>query len=195
MSRRAVFLDKDGTLVDDVPYNVDPALIRLAPGAAEALPKLHRAGYLLVVVSNQSGVARGVFPESALVHVMERLGSLFDECGATLAGFYYCPHHPQGAVTQFAKNCDCRKPEPGMLLAAARRHDIDLKRSWMVGDILDDIEAGRRAGCRTILINRGAETQWRIDAERTPDFFVNDLARAAECILASCAPRSAAAGV
>ena len=185
MSRVAVFLDKDGTLVDDVPYNVDPALVRLAAGAANALPRLHQAGYLLVVVSNQSGVARGLFPESALVAVAKRLEELFRECGVPLAGFYYCPHHPNGSVVEFARACACRKPEPGMILRAARRHNIDLSRSWLVGDILDDIEAGRRAGCRTILLQNSGETEWRFDPHRAPDFLADDLAEAAQCIVAT----------
>ena len=179
MSRVAVFLDKDGTVIEDVPYNVDPSLIRLAPGALEALPRMHRAGYLLVVVSNQSGVARGLFPESALFAVGERLQELFRECGVPLAGFYYCPHHPNGSVAEFARACACRKPEPGMILRAARRHNIDLSRSWLVGDILDDIEAGRRAGCRTILLQNSGETEWRFDAHRVPDYLVDNLAEAA----------------
>jgi histidinol-phosphate phosphatase family protein len=185
MSRVAVFLDKDGTLVQDVPYNVDPALVCLAAGAASALPRLHQAGYLLVVVSNQSGVARGIFPESALVAVGQRLEQLFGQCGVPLAGFYYCPHHPQGSVAEFARWCGCRKPEPGMILRAARRHGIDLTRSWLVGDILDDIEAGRRAGCRTVLLRNSGETQWRFDPHRVPDFLADDLDEAARCIVAT----------
>jgi histidinol-phosphate phosphatase family protein len=157
----------------------------LAPGALEALPRLHRAGYLLFVVSNQSGVARGLFPESALVAVGVRLRELFRECGVSLTGFYYCPHHPHGSIPDFARACACRKPEPGMILRAARRHNIDLARSWMVGDILDDIEAGRRAGCRTILLRNSGETEWRFDPRRVPDFLVDNLAEAAQCIVAT----------
>src|SRR4051794_19576821 len=100
MPDAAVFLDKDGTLVEDVPYNVDPARIRLGPGAAAGLSALHAAGYRLVVVSNQSGVARGLFPVSALVAVADRLRELLDDAGVPLAGFYYCPHHPDGSVRE-----------------------------------------------------------------------------------------------
>src|SRR5437773_11255948 len=106
--RRAVFLDKDGTLVEDVPYNVDPDRIRLTPGAVAGLFALHAAGYRLVVVSNQSGVARGFFPESALRGVEGRLRELLADAGIPLAGFYYCPHHPQGCVAGLASGCDCR---------------------------------------------------------------------------------------
>jgi histidinol-phosphate phosphatase family protein len=183
MGAGAVFLDKDGTLVEDVPYNVDPDRIRLMPGAAEGLQRLHAAGYPLVVVSNQSGVARGLFAEEALVAVEERLRKLLADAGVPLAGFYYCPHHPQGTMAAYAVDCDCRKPAAGLLLRAAREHGYDLGRSWFVGDILNDMEAGRRAGCRTILLDNGHETEWVLSPERTPDFTVSDLAAAARIIL------------
>ena len=178
----AVFLDKDGTLVEDVPYNVDPGRIRLAPGAAEGLRLLHRAGYRLFVVSNQSGVARGYFPERALTAVAERLRHLLAGCAVPLAGFYYCPHHPAGAVEEHAVVCACRKPAPGLLLRAAREHGVDLARSWLVGDILDDVEAGRRAGCRTILVDNGHETEWVLRPERVPHRIASDLLDAARLI-------------
>ena len=180
---RAVFLDKDGTLVKNVPYNVDPAQVRLAPGAAEGLPRLHAAGYRLIVVSNQPGVAHGYFAEPALAAVEERIRTLLDELGVPLDGFFYCPHHPAGRVAPYRCACDCRKPAPGMLLAAARAHRIDLARSWLVGDILDDIEAGRRAGCRTVLIDNGNETEWVLAPLRQPHCRVVDLATAARHIL------------
>jgi D-glycero-D-manno-heptose 1,7-bisphosphate phosphatase len=180
----AVFLDKDGTIIDDVPYNVDPALMTLAPGAAEGLPLLHRLGYHLVVVSNQSGIARGRFPESALAAVEDRLRSMLAELGVPLAAFLYCPHHPRGSVPLFAIDCDCRKPSPGMLVRAARELGIDPARSWMVGDILNDVEAGRRAGCRTILIDNGNETEWILSPDREPHYRAADLAEAARIIAA-----------
>src|SRR5437660_1197232 len=122
MTRRAAFLDKDGTLIDDVPYNVDPALIRLAAGVTEGLPRLHAAGFLVIVVSNQSGVARGLFAEEALGAVRDRLRELLAGLGVPLAGFYYCPHHPGGTVPRYAVPCGCRKPAPGLILDAARAH-------------------------------------------------------------------------
>jgi D-glycero-D-manno-heptose 1,7-bisphosphate phosphatase len=183
----AVFLDKDGTLIEDVPYNVDPKRIRLAPGAAEALPMLFEAGFELVVVSNQSGVARGMFEETALAAVERRLRDLLAGFGVPLAGFYYCPHHPQGQIHKYAVTCACRKPEPGMIQLAAAALGLDLRSSWLVGDILDDIEAGNRAGCRTILLDNGHETLWRWKPERRPDAVVPDLAVAAKTILAATA--------
>jgi D-glycero-D-manno-heptose 1,7-bisphosphate phosphatase len=181
--RRAVFLDKDGTLIVDVPYNVDPALIRLTDGAVTGLQALHRAGYLLIVVSNQSGVARGMFSEAALGPVEARLRALLAEAGVPLAGFYACPHHPDGSVAAYAVTCGCRKPALGLIERAAREQGIDLAQSWMIGDILHDIEAGKRAGCRTILLDVGHETEWELTPARTPDATVADLHEAAHLIL------------
>jgi D-glycero-D-manno-heptose 1,7-bisphosphate phosphatase len=182
MPTPAVFLDKDGTLVEDVPYNVDPGRIRLAPGAAEGLRLLHRAGYRLFVVSNQPGVARGYFREQALAAVAGRLRRLLAECAVPLGGFYYCPHHPEGVVGEHAVACACRKPAPGLILRAALEHGLDLARSWLVGDILDDVEAGRRAGCRTILVDSGHETEWVLRPDRVPHRIASDLLDAARLI-------------
>jgi histidinol-phosphate phosphatase family protein len=179
---RAVFLDKDGTLVEDVPYNVDPALIRLTPRAEEGLRALRAAGYRLFVISNQSGVARGYFAEDALAAVERRLRELLHEAGVALAGFYYCPHHPQGVVPAYAVACGCRKPAPGLVERAAHEHGLDLARSWFVGDILDDVEAGRAAGCTTVLLDNGHETEWVLTPRRQPHYRAADLAEAAALI-------------
>ncbi len=179
MSKKAVFLDKDGTLIEDVPYNVDPERIQLTQGATEGLQLLNASGYRLIVITNQSGVARGYFPELALVAVETRLRQLLADVGVPLAGFYYCPHHPGGIVQEFAKNCSCRKPEPGLLLCAAERHGINLTQSWFIGDILNDVEAGRRAGCKTVLIDNGNETEWQMSWQRSPHYTVADLTEAA----------------
>jgi D-glycero-D-manno-heptose 1,7-bisphosphate phosphatase len=176
--RRAVFLDKDGTLVADVPYNVDPARILFLSGVMEGLRRLQAAGYVLAVVSNQPGVALGFFDAAALGRVEDAMREAVASAGAALTGFYWCPHHPAGHVAAYACACECRKPMPGLLHAAARDLDIDLAGSWMVGDILDDVEAGRRAGCRTVLVNNGNETEWRWSAERTPDHVARDFSDA-----------------
>jgi histidinol-phosphate phosphatase family protein len=183
--RRAVFLDKDGTVVPDIPFNIDPRRMELAPGAAEGLRLLAQAGYTLIVVSNQSGVARGYFREDALAGMQRRLRELCAAAGARLAGVYHCPHHPAGSVADYAVHCGCRKPEPGLLLRAAMEHGIACRRSWLVGDILNDVEAGRRAGCRSVLINNGNETEWILSSARLPHYIVGDLAEAARCIIAS----------
>jgi D-glycero-D-manno-heptose 1,7-bisphosphate phosphatase len=179
---RAVFLDKDGTLVKNVPYNVDPELVQLTPLAGAALRAFQRRGYALLLVSNQPGIAKGIFPEAALHGIQQRLVELLSEQGVALRGFYYCPHHPDSVVKQYGISCLCRKPQPGMIYRAAYQHGIDLKNSWMIGDILDDVEAGRRAGCRTVLINNGNETEWELSGQRTPDVIEPDLLAAAQTI-------------
>jgi D-glycero-D-manno-heptose 1,7-bisphosphate phosphatase len=186
---RAVFLDKDGTLIQDVPYNVDPKKIQLTAGA-EALQTLHQKGYLLIVISNQSGVARGYFPETALVEVEQKLRELLAQLNVLLQDFYYCPHHPAGTVAKYAIPCNCRKPAPGLLLQAARDRDIDLSQSWFIGDILNDIEAGRRAGCKTILLNNGNETEWIVSPQRLPHSMVTSLQDAIDIILCDDGPLS-----
>ena len=167
-------MDKDGTLVENVPYNADAARIALAPGARECVSAMASHGFRVIVVSNQPGAALGHFPESELQKVEVRLRELLP----ALNGFYYCPHAPQAG-------CDCRKPAPGMLERAAREQGLELKGSWMVGDILDDVEAGRRAGCRTVLLDNGNETEWRAGEARCPDYVVRDLMEAAAVITGS----------
>lgn len=191
--RGAVLLDKDGTLLENVPYNVDPARMRLAPTAGDALRTLAALDLPLVVVSNQPGVALGRFGVEALHAVRERLAALFALHGAHLAGFYYCPHHPGGTVPGYARACDCRKPADGMLRRAASELRFDLRRSWMIGDILDDVEAGTRAGCCTVLVDCGNETEWLDGEHRTPDFVEPDLLHAARAVTAGLPPRRAAA--
>lgn len=180
---KAVFLDKDGTLLENVPYNVHPERMRLARGAGAALRRLHALGYSLIVVSNQPGVAHAYFDVWALHLVERRLSAMLAEEDVSLAGFYYCPHHPQGSVARYAVACRCRKPAPGLLLAAATIHEIDPRRSWVIGDILDDVEAGARAGCRTVLVDGGNETEWREDSSyRRPSIVVPSLLAAAQHI-------------
>lgn len=181
--KKAIFIDKDGTLIPDVPYNVDPGLIRLQPGAAAGLKELQQQGYLLVVISNQSGVARGYFKEEALKGVEARIRALLEPEGVYLDGFYYCPHYPGAPVREYAVDCECRKPKAGMLLQAARDFGIDLSRSWMIGDILNDVEAGKKAGCRAVLIDNGNETEWQLDEWRQPDYQAADILDAARFIL------------
>lgn len=182
----AVFLDKDGTLLRDVPYSADVRRMQWMPGAGAALRQLAGAGFALVVVTNQSGIALGYFSESALHDVRRRLEAMFAEEGVRLAGFFYCPHHPQASCARYARRCRCRKPRPGMLLEAAKRLRLDRRASWMLGDTLHDVEAGHRAGCRAILVDTGGETQWNIASpRRVPDRMVPDLPSAAEWILFS----------
>jgi D-glycero-D-manno-heptose 1,7-bisphosphate phosphatase len=161
MSNTAVFFDRDGTLVRDPGYLTHPDQVELLDGAAEAVREVQLLGYKTVVVSNQPGVARGIITEEMLEQVHQRLRDLLSGKGASLDGIYYCPYHPDGSIPRYRQDSDWRKPRPGMLLAAATELDIDLAKSWMIGDNLRDVEAGRSAGCRTILISSaqtGAET-------------------------------------
>lgn len=180
--RRAVFLDKDGTLVEDVPYNVDPARLVFTPHALEALQLLDERGYALVVVSNQSGIGRGLFERAALARLEAALAAMLADAGIALAGFYFCPHAPSADPRR--PNCLCHKPAPGLLRQAAQARRLDLPHSWMVGDVLDDIEAGRRAGCRTVLLDVGHETEWQLTPLRMPHHRCSDLLDAAQTIVA-----------
>jgi D,D-heptose 1,7-bisphosphate phosphatase len=185
MKHKAVFLDKDGTLIPDIPYNVDVNKVTLSDGVIEGLQILQSHGYLLVIVSNQSGIAQGFFSVEELNVVQERINRMCSKMGIYLDGFYYCPHHPDGIVSGYDEECDCRKPKPGLLQKAADDMDIDLSRSWMIGDILDDVEAGKRAGCKSILINNGNETEWHPGENRMPEYFAKDLTEAAKLIVAA----------
>lgn len=180
---KAVFLDKDGTLIEDVPYNVDSRLVRWLPGVMEGLADLHAAGFRLVVISNQSGVALGRFRMEELEMLRLHITNYLAHAQIPLSGFYYCPHHPEGSVSKYAVSCECRKPGSGMLRRAASELNIDLKQSWMIGDILDDVEAGKNCGCRTILLNRGSETKREIHQRRQPDFVAKDFPSAASIVL------------
>src|SRR5690606_33960573 len=172
-NRKAIFIDKDGTLIPNIPYNVDPEKITLSTNSLDGLVKLQRMGYLLVVITNQSGIARGLFQEEDLNVVKSKLETLFSEGNIQLSGFYFCPHHPQGSVLKFAKTCNCRKPAYGLFLQAAKELSINLSESWTIGDILNDVEAGNRAGCSSILLNNGNETEWKGGYFRKPTFIAN----------------------
>jgi histidinol-phosphate phosphatase family protein len=183
MIPRAVFVDKDGTLIPNVPDNVDPARIGLTPGAGPALAELRMAGYAIVLVSNQGGVARGLFSEAELDGVWRRITALLSPYGVSLDGVYYCPHDPAGCDARYAVACRCRKPQPGLLWQAAAEHGYELARSWLIGDILDDVEAGNRAGCRSILLDVGGETEWRHGPWRRPTCVARTFREAAQRIL------------
>lgn len=180
--QRAVFLDQDGTLVEELPHNVNPSLLCFTPCAASALRRLSDQGWLLVVVTHQPGIAEGRFTEADFARLREGLvQKVRREAGVALAGVFHCPHAPGESGSPL---CACRRPQSGLLRSAARALDIDLDRSWMVGDVLDDVEAGRGAGCRTIFVDRGTESEWRLSRWRVPHHSCADLLRAAEHIQA-----------
>jgi len=180
--QKAVFIDKDGTLIRNIPYNVDPDLITFEAGAEESLRLLHEAGYKLILITNQSGIAHGYFGEKELHYMIAKLQ---EKLTHKLDAWFYCPHHPDGSVAAYAHDCTCRKPRPGLLLRAAKELDIDMKKSWMIGDILHDMEAGNLAGCRTILINNGGETEWKFSMLRLPTVIATNLPEAARYIIAN----------
>lgn len=176
MNARAVFLDRDGTIIEDTGYVDDTGKVRLLPGAAQAIARFNRAGYLVVIVSNQSGVARGLFDEDTLSTVHQRVESLLTQQGATIDGAYYCPYldGPDAVIESYRRDSSLRKPQPGMLLQAAEELNIDLEQSWMIGDSKRDVKAGTRAGCQTI----------RLSAEDDPraTYTVADLSQAAAIV-------------
>lgn len=181
---KAIFIDKDGTLINDVPYNVNPVLISISKYVTDGLKLLQQHQFLFIIISNQPGVALGHFKEKDLEAVNKKINELLAEENIFIDAYYYCPHHPGGIEAGYSFHCNCRKPAPGMLLQAAFDFNIDLTQSWMTGDILNDVEAGNAAGCHTILIDNGSETEWRRTEKRKPLYTVKHFKEAAEKILA-----------
>jgi D-glycero-D-manno-heptose 1,7-bisphosphate phosphatase len=184
----AVFLDRDGVIVRDVDLLVRADQIELMPGAAAAIARLGAAGLPVVVVSNQPVVARGLVTEDQVRALEAEIERRLAAAGASVDGFYYCPHHPRATLPAYRDACECRKPRPGLLLRAARELELDLAASTMVGDRPSDVAAGRRAGCRTILVETGMHAAAPIEspdsfADARPDAVVADLAAAAGLIL------------
>ncbi len=187
---RAVFLDRDGVLIEEVHLLVDPARVRLFPWTAEAVSSLKQEGFKLLAVSNQTVVARGMASCGDVEGIHAAIQELLAGAGgAKLDGFYFCPHHPEATLQEYRVECECRKPRPGMLLQAAREHGIDLGRSYMIGDRITDVLAGARAGCATILVESGAHrappirTAEPIDESVRPDHVCGHLGEAAALIL------------
>ncbi len=178
---KAVFLDRDGTLIVERGYVTSPAQVALLPGVPEALCRLRDAGWKLFVVTNQACVAKGLVTEEELTAINQRLVMLLGAEGARVDGIYCCPHHPEGTVTEFAVDCDCRKPRPGLLEQAAREHDVDLAQSFMVGDTQRDIDAGLAAGARAIQVRTGKGAT--LTADPAPQHVAADLLAAAVWIL------------
>jgi len=167
----AVFLDRDGTINEEVGYLDRLEKLRLVPGAAEAIRLINRSGMKAVVVTNQSGVARGFFTEAFVDEVHSHLREMLQEEGASLDGFYFCPHHPTEGRGRYLRSCNCRKPSPGLLLRAIEELSLEPERSYMVGDTLKDIEAASRIGARGILVRTGygAEAAAVLDTAEGPE--------------------------
>jgi D-glycero-D-manno-heptose 1,7-bisphosphate phosphatase len=185
MGDRCVFLDRDRTVIEDPGYLTEPDAVKLLPGVGLALKSLRQAGFKLVVVTNQSAIARGLLTEEGLDRVHQEMRRQLGDHGVQLDAIYYCPYHPEGTVELYAHDSQDRKPRPGMLLRAASEHNIDLPRSWMIGDSPRDMEAGQRAGCRTIRVRHAAGTEAAVeqDEDVQADFTVRNLVDAARVIL------------
>jgi histidinol-phosphate phosphatase family protein len=175
-SHRAVFLDRDGTIMEDPSFVGDIERVVLVPGAAEALRQLQEAGYKLLVVTNQSGVGRGYFTRETVEAIHARLDEYFGNAGVHFDRYYVCPHHPED-------NCDCRKPKPKFLLDAAREYGLDLSHCFMIGDRRTDIQTGANGGARTILVLTGAGRDTLANQEVKPDFVAENLRDATTWIL------------
>jgi len=182
MSNKAIFLDRDDTLIDDPGYLSDPDQVKLLPGVPRALVEFKNMGYKTVVVTNQSAVARGIITEKVLRTIHSRLEELLAKENAFLDGIYYCPYHPDGVVARFRKESECRKPNPGMLLTAADEMDIDLGESWMIGNAPHDVEAGLSAGCKTILIDSPSRQNVPQPGDPTPHYRAVNITEAVNII-------------
>jgi D-glycero-D-manno-heptose 1,7-bisphosphate phosphatase len=180
LPRRAVFLDRDGTIAEETGYVNHLSRFCVFPFAAEAIRRLNEAGLPVIVVTNQSGVARGFFPEEMIHRVHERMTQVLAAGGARVDGIYYCPHKAED-------RCDCRKPRPGMLERAAREHRLELQSSFMVSDRFADLDMGRAVGCRNILVLTGygrGEYEWNRSCwPQLPDHVAESLAEAVDWIL------------
>jgi D-glycero-D-manno-heptose 1,7-bisphosphate phosphatase len=181
----AVFLDRDGTIIEDVGFLTTLDAMSLLPGAADAIRLLNEAGYPVIVITNQSGVGRGLFDERHVEATHAALRDAVARDGGRIDAFYYCPHHPESGDERYRTVCACRKPAPGLLRQAAADLGLDLARSWMVGDWWRDVEAGAAAGARTILLRSGFEGRHGTVSTPAvrPDAILNNLMEAADWIL------------
>ncbi|TKB53366.1 D-glycero-beta-D-manno-heptose 1,7-bisphosphate 7-phosphatase [Ferrimonas aestuarii] len=178
---KAVFLDRDGVINVDHGYVHRIEDFEFVPGALEACASLSAAGYKLIVVTNQSGIARGYYDEAQFETLSQWMCAQFEQAGASIEAVYFCPHHPSKGNAPYVGDCDCRKPKPGMLLKGAREHNVDLTLSIMVGDKAGDMEAGKSAGvAHTIMVRSGK----KLDDTSGATVVVDDLAKAAEWVLA-----------
>lgn len=174
--RPLVLLDRDGTIIQEVNYLSAKEDLALLPGVVSGLRLLHQSGLSVAVISNQSGVGRGLFSEATLIDIHQHMNAILAKEGIAIDGIYYCPHRPD-------QNCTCRKPKPGLALKAAADLNGDLRRSFMVGDRACDIEMGKNIGARTILVRTGYGHSYDFNVSATPDHVVADLEEAAEWIL------------
>lgn len=184
---KAVFLDRDGTVNEEAGYLTELSKLRLVPGSGLAIRRLNEAGFKVVLVTNQSGVARGYFPESLVHEAHVRLEEMLRADEARIDAIYYCPHHPTAGNSHYTLDCDCRKPRTGLVERAVKELAIDINRSYMVGDKWSDIEFGQRAGVHAVLVMSGFAPDdpgnERPDRVKDPDFLAHSLAEAVDWII------------
>jgi len=189
VKRRAVFMDRDGTISEEVGYVNHPTRYRVFPYSAEAVRLLNGAGWLAILVTNQAGVARGYFTEDLIGEVHGRLERELERGGARLDALYYCAHHPTVGEIPYRFDCDCRKPKPGLIKRAADKFEIDLKQSWMIGDRYSDIELARNAGTRAAFVlsgyGRGEWEYQRAAWKHEPELVAENLLEAVKIIVQS----------
>jgi D-glycero-D-manno-heptose 1,7-bisphosphate phosphatase len=189
MSNKAIFLDRDDTIIEDPGYINSPDQVKLLQFASSAVADFRKMGYKLIVISNQSGVARGIITEQALGQIHERLKQLLAEQNAYLDRIYYCPYHPDGVIQKYRKDSDWRKPKPGMLLAAAKEMNLNMSDSWMIGNTYQDVAAGKAAGCRTILIKQYLKLPVKKQGDPDADFEAVNLREAVNIIKRDAMPK------
>ena len=168
---KAIFLDRDGVINEEISYLSNPDDFKFIEGSIEALKLLKKLGYLLIIITNQAGIARGYFTENTLKSIHNKMIQILNQNNVELDGIFFCPHHPN-----FTGPCDCRKPNPGMILQAKDKYNINLRESFMVGDTLNDIKTGLAAACQTVLVltGYGNEEKKKINSI-IPDFIFNNL--------------------
>jgi D-glycero-D-manno-heptose 1,7-bisphosphate phosphatase len=180
---KAVFMDRDGTIIEDIGYLNHPGAIQFIPGSIDAIKKLNASGYKVIVITNQAGVARGLVSENMLQTIDKTLHKWLLSSGAHLDGIYYCPHHPEHGYYPYKQICECRKPHPGLIKKAQRDFNIDLAQSYMVGDKATDIEAGQKAGVKTIHVLSGRGKDEKDKIKIAPDHTAQNLTDAVNWII------------
>jgi D-glycero-D-manno-heptose 1,7-bisphosphate phosphatase len=187
MKRRAVFMDRDGTISEEVGYINHPSRFRLFPYAVTAIKQLNENGWLAIVITNQAGVARGYFTEQMIETVHADMRKQVDEAGGRIDAIYYCAHHPSVGEPPYRFDCDCRKPKPGLIRRAAEDFSIDSGRSWMIGDRYSDVELARNAGVKSMLVmsgyGRGEWENQRPSWTEQPDLVAENLLEAVRAII------------
>lgn len=175
---KAIFLDRDGTINEDVRHTYKIEDLKFIEGANEGLKLMQNAGYKLIIITNQAGIAKGKYQEEDYIFFREKMHKKLRENGTSIDAEYFCPHHPQGAIKKYSIDCNCRKPKIGMLEQAAKDFNLNLNQCWMIGDALSDVKAGKNAGCKTIQVLTGKE----IICSPEADFIVKNLLEAANYI-------------